>query len=265
MEREAKAPLALFETARRPRKNKAGVVLKGKKPYIYKKEKQEELIKIAPAKAPAVQPQNFLELDRLLSQPVAVARPAVQASSLPNAILEGRLESTKKDGVRAKYAKRTFALPTSKRALKARVAKHLPVIPRLLAGEEELSFYYTLAHLQRKGLPHKTMTLAERWDIRWDRYVCGFYGLRRQQFISTLIQAAHNDVLAKSTNKTIMYWTPDMFSTYVLANEVILRIVGEDTGLDRGAVEKLMRETADYGCHLADEIELEDDLDFGEI
>lgn len=149
--------------------------------------------------------------------------------------------------------------------LKNRTLEHIDIIPRILAGEEELSFYYTLALEQRKMLNHSTMTLEERWDIKWEKYIGGFYGLQRQLFISTLLQNKYSELLSKSLNKTVKYWTPDMFSTYVLANEIILKLVMEDMGLLKPDAEKLMKDTVDYGCKVADDIDFHDDLEFEEI
>lgn len=164
--------------------------------------------------------------------------------------------------VALKYRHAALPLPRSKKTLRARAEKLMPVIPRLLAGDEPLSFYYTLAVDQRRRLGHAQMTQAERWDITWNQYVGGFYGLRRQLFVGALVYARFRARLARSTNKTILYWAPDMFCTYVLANEIILRLVMEDMEVDHTEAERLLRTTGDYGCHVADHEELVDDLEF---
>lgn len=249
MSKSPSDPLSLFQQSRRPHK---------KKPYVYKKERKEQLIKLPPAVA-KVEPKNFDALDKLLLTDTTYTEKSL--STLPREILAGNLDTDKKDRVRAKYADQEFPLPRSRSVLREKAQRYLPLIPRFLAGDEELSVFYSLAHLQRKTLAHATMTLKERWDIQWERYVGGFYGLTRQLYVSALIQAAHGQLLAKSTNKTIMYWTPDMFSTYVLANEVLLRVLMDDMGLLHGDAEKMMKDTQDYGCYVADDVEFVDDVE----
>ena len=46
------------------------------------------------------------------------------------------------------------------------------------------------------------------------------------------------------------------FSTYVLANEIIIRMIMEDMNLDFDKSEKFCLETVDYGIVVADSIEL---------
>lgn len=209
---------------------------------------------------------NFEDIDRLLEEETksASSSPAKASySTLPSSILEGTLDS--ENPVKEKYKNRRFPLPSSQKALKARVKKLLPVIPRILAGDEELSFYYTLALEQRKELPNRTMSSSEQENTEWKRYIGGFYGLKRQHFVSRMVLAKYSEELKKLTNKTIVYWTPETFSTYVLANEIILRIVAEDEKLLFAKAEKLLKDTIDYGCYVADEVEFEDDIEFGDV
>lgn len=251
-------PASIFEASRRPRK---------KKPFIYRKDDAEQLISVDVSTSRAKQEKtpDFAQLDMLLSSPEQRSGAVAKFSSLPHEILQGNIESVNSEQVEKKYAHRAFVLPKLKLELKKRTEQHLDLIPRILAGEEELSFYYTLALQQRKSLAHTTMTLEERWNIQWEKYVGGYFGLKRQLFVSMLIQNRYKDLLSRSSNKTVHYWTPDMFATYVLANEIILRLVMDDLGVSKRAAEQIMRETVDYGCKLADEQAFADDLAFGEV
>lgn len=49
------------------------------------------------------------------------------------------------------------------------------------------------------------------------------------------------------------------FSTYVLANEIIIRMIMEDMNLDFDKAEKFCLETVDYGIVVADSIEVDYD------
>lgn len=256
-----KSVASIFESSRKPNK---------KKIYIHNRDASEQLIKIPKRvkTAPTTEDPDFDKLDKLLSEKstdTSQSSQPTEYSSLPQDILRGDIEQMNLDTVREKYIKRTFPLPKSKAKLKEKVGKHLTVIPKILAGEEELSFYYTLASDQRKLLLHLVMTLDERWDIKWEKYVAGFYGLKRQNFVASLIQAKYLNLLMKLTNKTVRYWGADMFATYVLANEIILRLVMEDLGLKKDLAEKVLKDTVDYGCKLADEEKFEDDLEFDEL
>lgn len=262
---DTKLPLSVFTASRKlHKKNRLGLK---KVPYIHKEKPQEQLIsvKLLDTKA-LLKEENFKIIDDLLrDEKNSTCFNEAPLSQLPHKILKGDIDSAKTGSVREKYNERSFPLPKSKTQLKSRVESLLPVIPRLLAGEEELSYHYTLASAQRKRLRNSSMSASERWDIQWAKYVGGFYGLRRQTFISTLIQEEYADILAKNRNKTLSYWYADMFCTYVLANEIILRLMMEDLLLLKKEAEKLMKETVDYGTHVADEEIFADDLTFEEF
>ncbi|KAF3985823.1 hypothetical protein FT663_05142 [Candidozyma haemuli var. vulneris] len=236
-------------------------------------DEEDGLIDISLAQPRATQSSdkpNFDDIDKLISSERASAAssgPSSPAkttySSLPTSILEGNLDAEKP--VLDKYKDVDFPLPRSQKKLSKRVEKLLPVIPRILAGNEELSFYYTLALQQRKDSPHKFMSSSEQENIEWKRYIGGFYGLKRQHFVSRLIMAKYGDELRKSTNKTIVYWTPESFSTYVLANELLLRMVAKDRKLSFAQAERFLKDSIDYGCYVADGVEFEDDIELGDV
>lgn len=270
--KSSKLPLDIFESSRKPHKKKFYVYKKV--PDVHKKKPQEELITIKPIAiehpgSTGLKPkaENFIELDTLLKNDTKTGTPIKNAplSLLPKQILMGDMDSTKTDTIREKYALKSLPLPNSKKELKKRVSEIVSIIPSLLDGTEELSYHYTRASEQRKQLKNATMSSNERWDVDWSRYIGGFYGLRRQTFISTLIQAKYAELLSKNRNKTVLYWSPDMFCTYVLANEIILRLVMADTGSTKEKAEEMMKDTVDYGSHVADDELFADDLNFEEF
>lgn len=229
--------------------------LKRKKPYIYQpQEKEESLIDLSLAKP--TPPQPFKPLDDILDQ--KPEKPTQNFLTLPQSIVTGTLEEP---DVSEKYADKKFPLPRSKQDLKTRAQKHLAVIPSLLAGEEEMLVYYTLAVEQRKQLKRKVMDQEDRDSITWKNHIGGFYGLERQHFVSSLILEQFSGLLRKSLNKTIVYWTPEGFSAYVLANEIILRIVMDDMGVSMDEAERLLKDTRNYGCFVADKVPFENDLE----
>lgn len=185
--------------------------------------------------------------------------------SLASIIVGLRTEQAKASATREKYKDREFPLPMLKKELRRRVQHHLSVVPKLLAGKEELSVFYSLAYRQQEKLPHTTMSSGELFDIPWHQFIAGFYGLMRQNYISQMIQSEHGALLRRSRNKTVVYWLPDMFATYVMAPEIIIRLVMEDMNLSKAKAEDLLRRTGDYGNHVADNTEMENDLAFGEL
>lgn len=260
----SKLVLSIFEGSRRPKSKKA---LPRKLPYIHKKKPHEKLISIQPT-ATTVEPQklSFKKLDDILrSSKGPPSLKEAPTSSLPLQILKGDMDSINIEAISQKYQSQKFPLPDSKQKLKDRVSSLLPIIPKLLEGNELLSYHYTLASEQRKKLKNATMSSNERWDVRWDDYMGGFYGFRRQAFILALVQKEHADLLSKTKNKTMTYWSTDMFCTYVLANEIILRLIMEDMKLQKSEAERVMKDSIDYGCHIADSQDFADDLKFEEF
>lgn len=265
-------PIRVFEQARKPRR---------KKPYIYKNDKPEPLISVKIAKpVPARAKTHDLDhLDKLIEddlihqqtklKPLKVSDPAqAPTASLAQQLADGNFgllsthtpsEEFKADG----GSSPTVDLPKSRQLLKDRVAPLLEIIPKLLDGLEPFSRYYTLATEQRKTLSHATMLAKDQWDINWKPYI-GPYGLVRQLYVGLLILRSHGKLLARLKNKTVLYWLPDMFATYVLANEIILRLVKADQGCSLAEAEEYMKSHAEYGLR-ADDVDFADDVDLESV
>ncbi|PSK38685.1 hypothetical protein C7M61_002623 [Candidozyma pseudohaemuli] len=241
-------------------------------PYIHnslteKKPKPDDdgLIKLpAPKLKSEKSKPNFEDIDKILEKEPSSDKsiPSLYLL-LPSNILEGNLDAEKP--VKEKYKDSDFPLPKSQKSFKRRIDRLLPVIPRILAGDEELSFYYTLALEQRKESPHKTMLSSEQENVEWKRYIGGFYGLKRQHFVSRLIMARYGDELRRLANKTIVYWGPETFSTYVLANELLLRDVEKQKGLKFAEAERYLKDSIEYGCYVADGVRFDDDIEAGDV
>lgn len=262
----------LFDKSNSPLPYVGGVRKKRatKKPKIYSLKRAEQRaaasddLIVMPTKPHKAEKADFAKAEAVLqNQNPDSLEPADSPtfSSLPHEILSGNITSTLKESIQQKYAERKLPLFTKRSELRRAVLPHLALIPQLLAGEEEFSFYFNLAVDQRKNLSCDTMSGQERWQIEWQKHTAGFHGLRRQAYVSQLIQDRHGSLLARSRNSTVLYWTPEMFCTYVLANEMLLRAYMERAGVSLREAEKVFRETADFGCHVADSVELVDDED----
>ena len=108
----------------------------------------------------------------------------------------------------------------------------------------------------------ETMPALDKWRIKWEKYYGGYYGFQRQSIIGAYILDRYEKKLTKfcKDNKTARYWNMSQFSTYVLANEIIIRMIMEDMNLDFDKANfEFCLETVDYGIVVADSIEVDYD------
>lgn len=177
--------------------------------------------------------------------------------------LRDKIEST-----REKFKEYHIPDPiASKKALLERIEKHLHIIPELLAGKIEMSYFYDLAKEQQRKSIGETINFKEKLLIDWSKFFGGYYGFKRQLFVASVIISKCRKELnsALKKNSTLAYWTPPGFSTYVLANEIIIRLIMEDFKCNFDKAENIIRETSDYGVVILDTVELNDDLEVGEL
>ncbi|KAG7661499.1 RTC4 [[Candida] subhashii] len=165
---------------------------------------------------------------------------------------------------------------TSQKELLGRAETYFPIIPKLVDGELKVSSYYQQARIQRKKSQRDVMGADENWSIDWEQYFAGYYGFKRQSIIGGQIAKKFRNRLLNCDSDTVAYWTVSKFCTYVLANEIIIRMVMDDKRVPnkhytvqeerelRQAAERTMRETVEYGTIVADSIEVKNDLDFPE-
>lgn len=134
----------------------------------------------------------------------------------------------------------------------------MKVIRKILEQKQEPSSYYYLARKQCYKSKHETMSAQEKWSIEWESYFGGYYGFQRQSIIGSYILEKYENKLLKFSNgnKTVSYWTVPQFSTYVLANEIIIRMIMEDMNMDFKEAETFCQKTTDYGTMVADAIEV---------
>lgn len=172
------------------------------------------------------------------------------------------LEEHNKDkykDVLQKYKRYNIPKPIKyKSKLLERADKHMKVIRKILEQKQEPSSYYYLARKQCYKSKHETMSAQEKWSIEWESYFGGYYGFQRQSIIGSYILEKYENKLLKFSNgnKTVSYWTVPQFSTYVLANEIIIRMIMEDMNMDFKEAETFCQKTTDYGTMVADAIEV---------
>lgn len=161
-----------------------------------------------------------------------------------------------------KYKNKKIPKPiVSRKALLVRANKYMDLIPKILGGKLSTSIFYEYAKAQKMKSEHETMSTLDKWRIKWEKYCGGYYGFQRQSIIGAQILDKYEKKLTRfcKSNKTASYWNPSQFSTYVLANEIIIRMIMEDMNLDFDKAEKLCLETVDYGIVVADSIEVDYD------
>lgn len=154
-------------------------------------------------------------------------------------------------------------LSTSKIQLQTRIGKYLELIPQFLDGSLTMSFFYDLAKVQRDKVPNDTLRQRDKYMINWDDFTGGYYGLNRQFFIASVILSNYKqDLVQKSKkNSTLSFWGIEDFCKFILANEIIIRLVMEDYKCDLAKAEEIVKTTAEYGRVVSDSKELDDDLE----
>lgn len=168
-----------------------------------------------------------------------------------------------KEEIALKYGTEQHPDPIiSKQSLLQKCLEHLSIVPLILKGKLDTCYLYPLAKLTAKSSVHETMTQAEKFEINWSKFFGGYYGFQRQSFIASIILNNFDRELqqANRTNKVVAYWTINGFATFILANEIILRMIMKDFDCTLERAEVIMRETSEYGIEVADEVEMIDDL-----
>ena len=157
--------------------------------------------------------------------------------------------------------------PSSKRTLLRKVEKFLPIIDGILKCKERTSYFFDYARAQFETSHHETMSKAEKWQIDWTKYFGGYYGLKRQLFIGEIIKYKYRHSLSvfSQRNEMASYWAVNGFANFVLANELILRMVMEDFTCDFEKAQSIVRQSVDYGLRYIDSHPFNDDLDAGEF
>lgn len=160
-------------------------------------------------------------------------------------------------------SKKIPEIPQTKSQLGARVAKYLEIIPDLLNGTMTMSCFYDMAKSQRDKIGNDTLRQRDKYMINWDDFTGGYYGLKRQFYISSLILTHHKSKLIQKSKKnhTLAFWGIEDFCKFILSNEIIVRLVMEDYGCDLAKAESITKSTVEYGKIVSDDKELEDDLD----
>lgn len=158
--------------------------------------------------------------------------------------------------------KKTYPSPPgSRKELYKRLEKHLPVIEDLM-NEEASSYFHELAKSLALSSNHETITLREKIDSEFENYIGGYYGFKRQSFIGLAILCVYRKELTKLArrDRTISYWTTSGYATFVLANEVILRLIMEDYSCSLEKSREIMSESSYYGIAITDGMEFLDDM-----
>ncbi|CAI5759967.1 unnamed protein product [Candida verbasci] len=144
--------------------------------------------------------------------------------------------------------------------LYTKAEKHFVIIPKILSAEEFPSIYYALAKKEASKSLHETMSNNDLKKIDLIKFCGGYYGFKRQSIIGSFIMERYKSELNKyNKNKVIQWWTKQNFATYVLANEIIIRMIMEDLNFTFERAEKFCQLSIDYGTTVADTIDVIDD------
>lgn len=271
----------IFEpkASRSPKKKSIYIVNQPRVGNVNDSEEDEGLIdlkKLLQSHAPAVgELLDQEKLDKIIQQehlkPIPTPSPNQQsfASNLLGTnddILANyqKIQQPKIALLKEKFASLNIPSPTnSKKELKTRVLSHKSIIPHILNGTTA-SHYYNLAKQQYKSSNNSSMTKADNWQINWASFIGGYYGLKRQQFVALILLSEFKSLIQNIKNATVSYWNYHQFTTYVLANEIIIRLVMKDMHCSQIKAENIILETHEYGQFITDTIPLIDDLELGE-
>lgn len=168
------------------------------------------------------------------------------------------------DVVQTKFKHLKIPQVTSNKSnLYKRSKRYLELVPKFLNGSEKMSFFYDLAQLQRNSGAYDTLRQEDKYQINWDDFVGGYYGIKRQFYISNIILNKYNKEITKAAkrNSTIAYWGTDDFTKYVLANEIIIRMAMEDLNISLDEARDIIKKTSEYGSVITDSQELHDAIE----
>lgn len=185
----------------------------------------------------------------------------------PMAALQERSKSIR-EAIVSQYKNTKFDHVTrSKRALRNRVCDNIGFIDEILMDFRKCSMFYDKAEMQARFSPNETLSASDRDTIDWNSYFGGYFGFKRQLFISSVIFSLRKKELFQAAKKypVVSFWTVDGFCTYILANELILKFIMQDLQCSLNDAKNTICESVDYGLYVTDTKDLHDDLDFDDL
>lgn len=185
----------------------------------------------------------------------------------PMVALQERNRSIK-EAIASKYKNTKFDHVTrSKRALRNRVCDNIEFIDEILLDFKKCSMFYDKAEMQAHSSLNETLSASDRNTIDWNSYFGGYFGFKRQLFISSVIFSLRKKELLQAAKKysVVSFWTIDGFCTYILANELILKFIMQDCQCSLDDAKNIICDSVDYGLYVTDTVDMHDDLDFEEL
>lgn len=157
-------------------------------------------------------------------------------------------------------------IPSKRSEIMHRVKPYLHMIPDFLSKKITMSYFYQLAKDIKLKSGSDSLTSRAKERINWTQFVGGYYGINRQMFIGSIIVSNFKRDLVKTANKNriVAFWGVEDFANYVLANEMILRLIMEDYQCDLKKAETIIKTTIDEGA-LADTKEVIADLSLSSL
>lgn len=164
--------------------------------------------------------------------------------------------------VREKYSKKNFEPPHLNRSqLMKEADKHVHIVPQILNGVID-SYFYSLAKEVKESSGHEILTGKVHHSVDWSKFSTGYIGPKRTIAVAMHIKSVYSKILEETLKKSsvVSFWSLESFNLYVLAPEVISRIVMDQMDLSLKDSLNLMELTADYGKYIMDRIPFEDIL-----
>ena len=152
-----------------------------------------------------------------------------------------------------------------------RCEPHLVIVDDLLDGKFA-SLYYRQGKRAFEASKNAILSTEEFRKLDINKYVAGYYGLRRQIRIGELVLERYCHRLLTSRSPTLKWWGVTDFANYIIAPEILLSLCIEEMGLSSGTgsddavgescddVEarerafELFAKTVPFGLRVADEL-----------
>lgn len=159
--------------------------------------------------------------------------------------------------VEKKYRGKSYPGALDKRELEAKAKKHLRCIPKILNGKITSPYYGHASDIAKRSST-TVLSSAEFLRLPISEFTIGFYGVKRQAIIASLIKNEFDDELNQAllTNKTLKFWSVDSFVLYVLACDVAVRMAACELDISTGEAFDVLFDTVDYGKYITDPIPL---------
>ncbi|CCH42164.1 hypothetical protein BN7_1708 [Wickerhamomyces ciferrii] len=157
--------------------------------------------------------------------------------------------------IESKYENKSFPIVWDEDDFIAKATPHLSCVPKILSGKLDSPYYAEASDIAKES-PSTHLSSSEFLRLPISHFTIGFYGVKRQAIIASIIKQHYQKDLEKAQliNKTMKFWSLDSFVLYVLSCEVAVRMAAKDLKISAGEALDILEETVDYGKYITDPV-----------